>query len=237
MFQVTHFIMLGALFLIGCAELSPEELKARQDNAFDLSGSYTTTGDVNMNINIENQGGKKYDILIKITRSNNLTREEQDLIEKATGANPEKVTSHFENFALGEKKEGDPTLIPSLTVFKIHGGENISRDFGKSSEFGFPSATGDLCTGNLEQPYSGSTYEYEGRELKNKAWIFDYCISGKAIKKDKKIIITGELKLNLHYKAIFKDNDAPLTVSEGVVTLNYTAESRAEATPDFLQVK
>ena len=229
-------IISAVVFLTGCTELSPEELKARQEGAFDLSGSYTVTGDARMNLHIENQGGKKYDILIRLTRSGALTEEEENLIEKATGADPKKVASHFKNFFLGERSESDPKLIPSLSVFRIHGGENISRDFGKSSDFG-PPVTGDLCAGGFEQPYSGPAPEYEGRELKNKTWIFDYCISGKAVREDKKIIINGELRLILDYKAIFKDNDAPITVSEGSVNLKYTAESKAEKTPDFLQVK
>ena len=218
-------ILLGALFLTGCAELSPEELKARQDNAFDLSGSYTTTGDVSMDLNIENQEGKKYDILIRITRSNNLTTEEKNLIER-TNVKWEEIASHFKSFVLGKRAEGDPTLIPSLTVFKIHGGENISRDFGKSSEFGSP-PTGDLCA-VLEKPHSGPTLEYEGKELKNTTWLFEYCLSGKAVKPNKKIIITGELNLNLKYKGTLKDDNSSITAFEGRVTLNYVAKNKAD---------
>ena len=79
-FLINPLLVLG-VFLFGC--ISPEEKKARQDNAFDISGNYQTVEDseVQFQFEITNQNAK-HDIVVKLTRKDPLTEEEKQFLSK-----------------------------------------------------------------------------------------------------------------------------------------------------------
>ena len=106
---------------VSCA--SQEEKQERKQNAFDLSGQYASTkhSETKLSLSISNETGR-HDVLVKAKR-NGLTEEEVDFFQNNNIA-IQKVRNHFGNsFVIGKGEQNT-----------LEGGENVSKDFGDSSE-------------------------------------------------------------------------------------------------------
>lgn len=157
-------LILSLMFVIACA--SEEEKKERRENSYDISGQYKSTvaagSQVDMQFEIKNESGR-HDIVISAIRVGEMTPQEIQLLTKHN-INVEVVKNHFKNpIILGQ----------GFADIQLDGGENISTDFGKSSEF-------YVCTQRLKY-----NQEYE----------VSYCMQGRITKADKKMI--GKLVLKL----------------------------------------
>ncbi len=160
------FVTLSLLgFLSACA--SEAEKEERRENSFDLSGDYKTSSakgsELDMNLQIQNESGR-HNIVAYVERLNLISAKEIALL-KAQGINHETVSAHFKNkLVLGKGSDG----------YRLDGGDNISTDFGESSQF-------HVCTDPLK--YNA---EYE----------LYYCVSGTALKSSK--TMKGNLSLQWH---------------------------------------
>ena len=201
-------LIILSIFLSGC--LSEEEIKARQENAFDIAGTYKTTEDseVQLNFTITNQN-VKHDILVQFNRTSPLplTDQEKELfsdLAKKHGVSVETLTSkpfpaifggNFDSFSKS-----------------MDGGENISSNFGKTSRF---------------HVYSDNPPEYESKKVveggKNVKLQIQYSFSG-TVKKESKNVIEGKLSLDASYHYDTDTDDGFGIAFHGRVELNYKAE-------------
>ena len=195
-----------SIFLTNCASEEEKEARRRQ-NAFDLSGTYRTItedSEVQLEFTITNQNGKHY-IFIKVDRTSPLSDEEKKFIQ-----NEEKKYS---------LPEGSLTNIAFPTNFgaegnsldePIGGGKNISKDFGRTSEF-------HVCSDN---PQSKNEINPISMTLS-----FYYCLSGTVRKENKNIIENGVLSLLETYSFEKGNFESSIIVTNDVkAVLNYKAE-------------
>ena len=198
-----------SIFLSGC--LSEQEIKARQENAFDLSGTYKTTEDseVQLNFTINNQNAA-HDILVHVDRTTPLLNKEKDFLSELTeehGTPVALLTNHVFPTTFG----GDTGLFNEI----IDGGDNISDDFGQTSRF-------HICSGN--SPEHESKKVEKGK--KNIRFEIYYCLSGTVKKETKNIIENGRLSLQASYRYDLTGEDGGTGVSshEKEIELQYRAE-------------
>ena len=193
-------------FLSGC--ISPEERKARQDNAFDISGNYQTVEDseVPFQFEITNQDAK-HDIFVKLTRSNSLTEKEKELLSKVKtehGITSDDILNQPTEITFGEKSGLD-----------LEGGDNISTDFGKTSRF-------FVCSDNTPE-YESAKKEADKKDLRVRVY---YCLSG-LVKKESKNMVEGELILraSLSYNFTDEEGKGGIGIDDlGKLDLKYEAE-------------
>ncbi len=143
---------------------SEKEKEERRENAYDLSGGYKTTrssgSKMDMNFEIRNETGR-HDIVIHAERTSEFLPTERKLLTDE-GLNADQIFSHFRTpITLGQGYNPD----------RLDGGENISKDFGETSEF-------YVCS---------EGYKY------NAEYTVSYCLTGLAKKKDS--TMKGELIL------------------------------------------
>ena len=173
-------LIIFSIFLSSC--ISEEERKARQENAFDIAGTYKTTEDseVQLNFTITNQNVKR-DILVQLNRTSPLTNQEKEFLSevaKEHGVSAETLTS--KPFPTTFGGESDFLGLGEL----ISGGENISDNFGKTSRF-------SVCSDNPPKYESKKTvleadsFDPE-KEIKNVKLSVIYCLSGTIKKESKK---------------------------------------------------
>lgn len=208
-FITNPLLFVLSVFLFGC--ISPEERKARQDNAFDISGNYQTVEDseVPFQFEITNQNGK-HAILVKLTRSSPLTEKEKEFLSKLKtehGITSDDILNQPTEMTFGE-----------TPGFDLDGGDNISTDFGKTSKF-------SVCSDNVPE-YESTKKEEDKKDLKVKVY---YCLSG-VVKKESKNMVEGELtlKASLGYKFTNEKGEEGIGLEVlGVLNLEYEAEKSA----------
>lgn len=185
--------------MVGCA--SKEEKEKRRQDAFDVSGEYTTSSvksKVEMSFEIFNEAGR-HDVRAVLTRKSPITDAESDLLTK-NKLDAARVFRHFFdnplNFGKGERRD------------HIEGGENISDDSGKSSRF-------KICTRGLRIK-SESDPEPE--------FVISYCLEGKARKG--KAVISGALVLNVTREEEVRDPKGGKTTKYtlSVISLPYATQ-------------
>lgn len=155
--------ILSVLFITACA--SEEEKKERRENSLDISGGYKTSvsggSQLDMQFEIKNESGR-HDIIVNLERYSGLTaREKNILASQKIGL--DFVTNQFIARPL--------ILGQGYTSLQLDGGENISSDFGESSEF-------FVCTNAVRYNAEYEVY---------------YCLNGTVRKKEK--IMHGKLVL------------------------------------------
>ena len=184
-------VTLLSIYFLGCA--SEQEKNERRENAFNLEGSYKTTGEkseLQMVFSIVNESGR-HDISIHLDRDNTLTEKENQLLQKHN-INTESVKGHFgRSLILG--KGFDESQITS-------GGENISKDFGQTSEF-------NVCTEN---------YNY------SKTYTLIYCLEAQ-VSKDTGLM-SGNLVLKI--KNIQTKSDGSQQYSINMIKLGFETNAR-----------
>lgn len=212
--HIKYILIVLSIFLSGC--LSEEEIKARQENAFNLSGTYQTTGasEVQFNFTVTNQEGK-HDILVQVNRTSPLSDKEKGFLSglvKEHGI-PERPLM-AQPFPTTFGANPDNVMLDTLEK-AIEGGDNISDNFGKTSRF-------RVCS---------DSSEYESRKVeqgaKNMKLHIFYCLSGIVKKENKNIVEEGELSLNASYNYEFvdeKEGIAGFSTHPGEAILNYKAE-------------
>ena len=166
------FLLCALVGMSACTQLSDEEKKQRQQDAFDLSGDYTVRAEggseVAMAMKIVNKSGR-HDVNVRTTRTTDLTAQELAILQQ-TGVDPALVRNAFVN---------QPVSFGSILSSAWDGGNSISKDRGKSTQFMLCSETKlkDIATA---VPQQTATVEY--------------CISGVA-EKAALIMIRGTLTL------------------------------------------
>jgi hypothetical protein len=126
----THLLLFTLLsfFLISCA--SDAEKEERRQNAFDLQGVYaskvTANSELAMTMSIQNENGKRHDILINLERTNDIENSEKTFLVKNSMQNLE--TNLKQSF-------GKNMIFGAGYNPHFDGGENISDDFGETSKF------------------------------------------------------------------------------------------------------
>lgn len=187
------FVTLALLgFLSACA--SEAEKQERRENSFDLSGDYKTSmskgSELDMNLQIQNESGR-HNIVAYVERLNPISAKEIALL-KAQGINHETVSTHFKNkMVLGKGSDG----------YRLDGGDNISTDFGESSQF-------HVCTAALK--YNA---EYE----------ISYCVAGTALKSSK--TMKGNLSLHwLRQRPVTVDGKASTEHTSGNASLAFKSD-------------
>ena len=216
--HIKYILIILNVFLLGC--LSEEEIKARQENAFDLSGTYQTTADseVQLSFTITNQEGK-HDILIQIDRTSPLSEKEKEFLSKLAkehGIPEETLLTQSFPTSFGGEIYSDSRIdeFRKMLTEGIKGGDNISDNFGKTSRF-------DVCSDNATEHESKKVKE----GTKNKKLRIFYCLSGVVKKENKKLIEEGELSLEASYSYDSVDHGRRGFATHLVeATLNYKAE-------------
>ena len=168
------FLITVMLSLIAgdCTPLSDEEKASRQENAFDLSGAWTIEGGA-WGLTITNEvANSKNDIFVTLTRKGAVLDEEKKIIE-GTAFTLEELTQYSQQLTLNTRGIG---LFGGPDA---DGGENVSRDFGKTSEILSP-----LCAPDLEKSENPlKTKEFEGQEegekVTSKTDSISYCLTAK----------------------------------------------------------
>lgn len=191
---ILRFLTLTSLLylLSGCA--SEAEKKERRENAFDVSGGYkvrqSSGSELDMDFVIENESGR-HDILVSLERLSERTQKEKGFLSQH-GLDPMSVDSLF-----GPSLELGRGYHP-----EFEGGENISKDFGASSEF-------FVCT-----PKQSPMMD---------VWL-SYCLSGKIQKQQRKM--NGDLSLHWLKKEVKKDPEGQEYVeySSDQVSLAYKTD-------------
>jgi len=180
--------------LSACA--SKEEKKARRENAFDITGTYNTSksqgSEVNMTFEIQQESSRS-DIVIYLKRNNEMSAREKQFLQNQ-GLDALKVQQHF---------EGTLVLGRGYNKGDLDGGENVSKDFGESSEF-------FICSDG---------YRY------NSEYVVKYCLSGTQKKSEK--YMKGGLILSWTRQREIKDKDGkPISteVSTNQTVLNYQTD-------------
>ena len=206
---ITSTLLFLSIFLSGC--ISEEERKARQDNAFDISGKYQTTEDLDVPFQFEitNQDAK-HDIVIKLSRSNPLTDLETTLlsnIKTEHGITSDDILNQPAEMTFGETLGLD-----------LDGGDNISTDFGETSRF-------SMCSNH-------SKYKSNKKEADKKYTniLISYCLSG-VVKKESKNKIEGQLtlKASVYYKSINEKGEEKPESDTNIVEFYYKAEKVTSA--------
>lgn len=176
------FLSILTIFLLLTSCASKDEKEERQQNAFDLSGTYTasikTGSEINMGLDIYNEFGR-HDIYVKLERNSVLQSGEKKLLEKYKIS-----TSEVENYFLPKMTLGKNS-DKSLDIIHLDGGENISDDFGESSRF-------SVCTPSLR--VRGKNVE-RATDIQYHVY---YCLNGRIKKSDYQL--SGELKLYVSLK-------------------------------------
>ena len=217
-----YFIISGlltSLFLSGCF-LSEPELKARKENSIDISGVYATSvdSDVDFEFKISNLLGT-HDILVELKRVNGLSKREKELLEnvkKLYGVSSDDIFDQPE------------TLSLSGNFFQeiLSGGSNVSKDFGKSSEF-------RVCSDSTRYEANKEIIDPFTTTGQKKAKItvvgvhLSYCMSGTVLKDDLDNIKNGTISLSIRYEA----NDGAFTyIALEDSDLTYKARKVVEVT-------
>ncbi|MDE0150927.1 MAG: hypothetical protein OXK80_00300 [Bdellovibrionales bacterium] len=206
-----YILIVFSILFSGC--LSEEEIQARQDNAFDISGNYQTSEDseVQLNFNIVNQN-VKHDIFITVTRSNPHLEKENEFFSKLaqeSGVSLETLKAEPLPSTFG----GDVGLFDEV----ISGGDNVSRDFGETSDF-------MVCSDNPKKIDSTKVIE----NAQNVQLVISYCLTGLVKKENKNLIEEGTLSVgaSYFYDVLEEDGETGVDVDpSGVedVVLNYKA--------------
>ena len=208
---IKYALVIFGVFLSGC--LFDKEIKAQQENAFDIAGTYKATEDseVQLSFTITNQDGN-HDIFVQFNRTSPLTNQEKEFLSELARVHDVSVD----------------TLItqPFPSTFGGHnsfskGGDNISTDFGKTSDF-------YVCSDNLRE-YESKKFVGEGVK-KVKLQIF-YCFSGIIKKENKDLIEKGKVSLEAFpiYDLMSKKGKLYEEVGGGLsksLKLNYRAEKQ-----------
>lgn len=165
-FKKVLYAFIGILALVSCA--SKEEVQERKQSAYDLSGSYNAVSNANseveMEFSITNEGSKN-NVFITLVNRSALSKKESELLVK----NKVDAKVIYDQFFLR-----DLDLGKGLTsIQRREGGDNISTDFGNSTEF-------NVCS---------SDYQY------SKEITVSYCMSGTTSKSSTNV--TGSLTLNI----------------------------------------
>ncbi len=160
-------ILLFGLLLNGCS--SKEELQARRDNAYDISGEYavkkSNESDVSLFFSVKNESGR-HDIVVDLERVDGYSEIEQQFLKKENVSSKD-VFKYFGNhIQLGKG-------LNKINKDHVNGGENISTDFGETSRF-------HVCS--------------EVYKFSEKKEVY-YCLNGTVKKNNTKV--TGELSLNV----------------------------------------
>jgi hypothetical protein len=154
--------ILSVLLFAACA--SEDEKKERRENSLDVSGGYKTSiasgSEMDLQFEIKNESGR-HDIVINLERFSPLTAKEKNFL-KAKNIDSQFVSNYFGNRMI---------LGQGYKSLQLDGGENISSDFGESSEF-------FVCTESVQYNAEYSVY---------------YCLNGKVRKKEK--MMRGNLVL------------------------------------------
>ena len=211
-----YFIISGLLasLLSGCF-LSEAELEARKENSIDISGVYATSvdSDVDFEFKVINLLGT-HDIFVELNRVNGLLKGERELLEKIKqlyGVSSDDIFDQPE------------TLSLSGNFFQeiFSGGSNVSKDFGKSSEFRVCSDRTkyeankeiiDPLTGTKTTAFSSGIY-------------LGYCMSGTILKDDPDNIEKGTISLSVGY-AYNKANDKYFSHTSPDLDLDLTYKAR-----------
>lgn len=200
------FITLS-IFLSAC--VTEAEKEARRQNAFDLSGTWKTTPDseVQFSLTLTNQN-VKHDIFVTIARTSPLSDKEKTLLSKVAtehGIAVETLTNQAFPTAFG----GEDAWLAEV----LDGGENISKDVGKTSEF-------HICSDN--PPQHASAKVEEGKT--NIKVMIGYCLSGTVKKDTPNLIENGVLSLHISYIKPTTEKKAEDSTPSEEVTLSYKAE-------------
>ncbi len=191
-----ELLCLMALSIFNCSNCSKSNQYRR--NALDISGSYQTKTDSNLNMNfvIANEDNKKYDILITLNRQSPITEEEKTLLNR-NGFNPQTLKSRFaQPFILGSGFESD-----------LKNGENYSKDGGATSQFFVCSAEPDT-----QSDASGGLLEAR------------YCVSGQFDRESREI--SGTLTLYLVYNSLRQKADGSFVAeNRGEAQIKYKAQA------------
>ena len=200
---ISALLIVFSVFLSGC--LSEEEKQVRRDNAFDISGTYQTEEDseVQLSFKITNRTGK-HDILVALTRTSPLTRSEEGLLSK--------VKTEYDIAEDIFTMPAKITLERDKYLDLFEGGSNISDNFGKTSRF-------YVCDDNP------SEYGSNKADKKNIRIQISYCFSG-TIKKESKNLVEGKLSLGAYSYSYDTTTNERHFKSEGgeIVDLNYKAK-------------
>lgn len=130
---------------IGC--LSDAELDARQEWAFDLEGTYTAETDETLQVVNEDD---KNNVIVEITRGD-ISEDESAFLDR--------LTNEDDRSALLEKVVlGDEARLGEAIVAEIRGGENVSKDFGETSEIEV--YTGKFAATPINSDASNAQVEY-----------------------------------------------------------------------------
>ncbi len=194
--QKIQYLMgaLSAFALLTVACTSEKEKEERRENAFDVSGFYKTSqssgSTVDMNFEIHNESGR-HDIVSNLERTSDFTDQERQLLV-AQGLDADKIFAHF---------RGSLVLGKGYNSGHLEGGENVSRDFGESSEF-------FVCT---------PTYKYDAE------YSLAYCLSGLVKKKDK--VVDGGLSLRwMRSRKVTVEGEERTEYSADQVELKYHSD-------------
>lgn len=147
-----NFFTLIILILLTACGVSPEEKELRRANAFDISGSYIVSdADKNQmnSLNIINESDRS-NVFVQISRNNFTKAEEAAFDRQKISLND--VENLRLNLTIGKGKPID-----------LSGGENISKDFGKSTRV-------YVVTNNQEGKKIGNfsvNYSFYGTMLKD----------------------------------------------------------------------
>lgn len=184
---------LSLIFAIGCA--SEAEKQERKENAYDVSGAYkastSSDSEVGLSFEIKNESGR-HDILIQLDRLEPYTTKEAKFLE-ASGIDAQQVFDHFGSSL---------TLGAGYNPDHVVGGENVSKDFGESSQF-------FVCT---------SPYEYDERSK------ITYCLSGVVHKDGESLKGALQLRLTQTTKAVV-DGEEVTKVSINQTELEYKSNA------------
>ena len=229
------FLITVLLSLIAgdCTPLSEEEKQARLENAFDLSGEWTIKGGAR-SFKIENEEGKN-DIVATLTRRGNLSDKEKNLIKGSIITEAELATqsqtlvfgSNSEKSSLPGDDSGTVGNFPkavfvSFGFYEADRGENISKDFGKTSEILNP-----LCAQAIEKPENPlKTTDYEGRKVINKVYRVHYCLTAKTRANTNPLVMDISVKVYYSEEIEYTNSEnerAFASVKDSEAELNYTA--------------
>ena len=216
------FLITIVLTLIAgdCTPLSDEEKAARQENAFDLSGTWTIEGGA-WDLTITNEvANNKNDIVVTLTRKGAVSDEEKKLIE-GTVFNLEDLTKYSQQLTLNYRGTG---LFGGP---EADGGENVSRDFGKTSEI-----LSSLCAPDFNKPENPlKTTDYEGQQVKSKTGSISYCLTAKTQKDTDPLVMDITLRASYSEELEYTDKEGNyVTTSQNRKSekLEYTATLTSE---------
>ena len=183
------FLITVMLSLIAgdCSRLSDEEKATRRESALDLSGTWTIEGGA-WGLVIGNEDGKN-NIIVTLTRKGAVSEEEKNLI-KGSQITEAEFMAQTQTLVFGSDAERDAEkaelerqvggamadLLSGISDRSAaDGGENVSRDYGKTSEILSP-----LCAkGVVKNEDPLQTTVYQGNTVKSKVYVVGYCLTAK----------------------------------------------------------